>query len=404
MSLLNRSIVFLSSKACANRYTNVAGFARLNRWSSSVVMAMQKNVSSSSNFGVFMSNNNKREFSSNQHQRFLPPPTTPQEEKPSDNPKQGNTTIKALVVILAGAASILVASSMLADDVKAEEQATAEIGNPQSTVREEESKNRYEIEDGINILREILKGKDKSQFSITLYQYQVCPFCCKVRAFLDYNEIPYKIVEVNPLFKSEIKFSKDYKKVPIVVVEGLLNNQLNDSSRIITHLNDVIDTSGKMNTTDVVKWRKWVDDTFVHTLAPNIYRSNEEAVEAFEYISEQNGFGWWQKQAVLYGGSFTMYAVAKRLKKKYGIDNEREAIYACGRKWANEALDPSKGPFHGGNEPDLADLAVYGILSSIEGLRTFNDLSKEVPQIGVWYHTMKNVVNYHKQNKQNKVN
>ncbi|KAG2386906.1 hypothetical protein C9374_001941 [Naegleria lovaniensis] len=399
MSILKRSLCSWSSKALNVANRSVTGTHR--NLTSSVMMAMNQ---SSLNFGVFTTyNNHRREFSINHHQRLLPP-TTPQEDKSSDKSKQGNTKIKALVVILAGAASILVASSMLADDVKAEEQATAEIGNPQSTVRDEESKNRYEIEDGINILREILKGKDKSQYSITLYQYQVCPFCCKVRAFLDYNEIPYKIVEVNPLFKSEIKFSKDYKKVPIVVVEGLLNNQLNDSSRIITHLNDVVDTSGKMNTADVVKWRKWVDDTFVHTLAPNIYRSNEEAVEAFEYISEQNGFGWWQKQAVLYGGSFTMYAVAKRLKKKYGIDNEREAIYACGKKWVNEALDSSKGPFHGGNEPDLADLAVYGILSSIEGLRTFNDLSKEVPQIGVWYHTMKNVVNSHKQNKQNKAN
>lgn len=27
---------------------------------------------------------------------------------------------------------------------------------------------------------------------IVLYQYEVCPFCCKVKAFLDYNNIPYK--------------------------------------------------------------------------------------------------------------------------------------------------------------------------------------------------------------------
>ncbi|KAL9644600.1 hypothetical protein ABK040_015339 [Willaertia magna] len=277
-------------------------------------------------------------------------------------------------------------------ELKAEEQVKEEqaVGNPHSTVRPEEELNRYEIEE-FNALRELLEGKDKNQFDITIYQYQVCPFCCKVRAFLDFHKIPYKMVEVNPLFKSEIKFSKDYKKVPIVVVEGKLNNQLNDSSRIITHLNDILDKEGTMNTKDVVKWRKWVDDSFVHTLAPNIYRSNEEAKEAFEYISEQNGFGWWQKQAVLYGGSFTMYAVAKRLKKRYGIVDERQAIYDCGKKWANEAIGQT-GPFHGGQKPDLADLSVYGILTSIEGLRTFNDLVKEVPQLGAWYDLMKRTV------------
>lgn len=31
---------------------------------------------------------------------------------------------------------------------------------------------------------------------LTLYQYVTCPFCCKVRAFLDYKGINYDIVEV----------------------------------------------------------------------------------------------------------------------------------------------------------------------------------------------------------------
>ena len=49
----------------------------------------------------------------------------------------------------------------------------------------------------------------------TLYQYATCPFCCKVRTFLDFYGIDYDIVEVNPLFRNEIKFS-DYRKVPIL--------------------------------------------------------------------------------------------------------------------------------------------------------------------------------------------
>ncbi len=54
--------------------------------------------------------------------------------------------------------------------------------------------------------------------NITLYQYQSCPFCSKTRAFLDYYGIQYKKVEVNPLFKREMKFSS-YKKVPFIVVD-----------------------------------------------------------------------------------------------------------------------------------------------------------------------------------------
>ena len=45
-------------------------------------------------------------------------------------------------------------------------------------------------------------------------------------AFLDYHDIPYKVVEVNPMGKKELKWS-DYKKVPVLVVDG---EQMNDST------------------------------------------------------------------------------------------------------------------------------------------------------------------------------
>ena len=61
-----------------------------------------------------------------------------------------------------------------------------------------------------------IQKESSSLPSLTLYQYQTCPFCCKTRAFLDYYEIPYNVVEVNPLFRREIKFSK-YRKVPFIV-------------------------------------------------------------------------------------------------------------------------------------------------------------------------------------------
>lgn len=60
--------------------------------------------------------------------------------------------------------------------------------------------------------------KGISDISITLYQYQNCPFCGKVRAFLNYYGIKYNTVEVSPLWKSELSFSK-YKKVPLVMAD-----------------------------------------------------------------------------------------------------------------------------------------------------------------------------------------
>ena len=51
---------------------------------------------------------------------------------------------------------------------------------------------------------------------LTLYQYRTCPFCSKTRAFLDYHGIQYKLVEVNPVFRREIKFTSQ-RKLPFII-------------------------------------------------------------------------------------------------------------------------------------------------------------------------------------------
>lgn len=45
-------------------------------------------------------------------------------------------------------------------------------------------------------------------------------------------------------------------------------------------------------------------------------------------------------------------------------------------------------PFNGGKTPDLADLAVYGVLSSIEGCQAFRDALQKT-SIGGWYKEMR---------------
>ena len=61
---------------------------------------------------------------------------------------------------------------------------------------------------------------DDTGLKLTLYQYQTCPFCCKVRAFLDYYGFAYNVVEVNSVTRKQTKWS-DYKKVPILVCEAV---------------------------------------------------------------------------------------------------------------------------------------------------------------------------------------
>ena len=97
--------------------------------------------------------------------------------------------------------------------------------------------------------------KANKDIHVKLYQYHNCPFCCKVRAFLDYYGIDYEKVEVNPLLKGEIKFST-YRKVPIAIV--------NEQQQVIMHPATFIYTlkPGRFE-------RPWLEN--LHVLAATLY-------------------------------------------------------------------------------------------------------------------------------------
>ncbi|KAJ6359193.1 hypothetical protein OIU76_000835 [Salix suchowensis] len=216
---------------------------------------------------------------------------------------------------------------------------------------------------------------------VVLYQYEACPFCNKVKAYLDYYDIPYKVVEVNPISKKEIKWS-DYKKVPILMVDG---EQLVDSSAIIDKLGNKIhgkeiveSASDKDDDDEEIKWRRWVDNHLVHVLSPNIYRNTSEALESFDYITSNGNFSFAEKITVKYAGAAAMYFVSKKLKKKYNITDERAALYEAAETW-------------GGQSQTLADLAVFGVLRPIRYLRSGRDMVEQT-RIGDWYTRMENSV------------
>lgn len=241
--------------------------------------------------------------------------------------------------------------------------------------------------------------------------------------------------------RQQIKWS-EYKKVPILLayVEGVYQ-QMNDSSMIISALASYLhdrgqglmevvkcypsisftDDDGKLKT-DILnryflmyqgnipegktnesvlkerKWRKWVDDVLVHTLSPNVYRTREEAVQAFNWFSQvgewEKHFSAWERYLVIYVGAYAMWIIGKRLKKKHNLkDNVRVSLYdACNHWMKSIKLQGTK--FMGGDTPDLSDLAAYGVLSSIEGCSTFKDLLQHT-SVGPWYDSMKDTIQRH---------
>ncbi|XP_019276548.2 prostaglandin E synthase 2 isoform X2 [Panthera pardus] len=236
-----------------------------------------------------------------------------------------------------------------------------------------------------------------------------------------------QVVEVNPVRRAEIKFSS-YRKVPILLAqEGESLQQLNDSSVIISALKtylvsgqpleDIITYyppmkavndqgkevtefcnkywlmldekeaqrmyGGKEARTEEMKWRQWADDWLVHLISPNVYRTPAEALASFDYIVREGKFGTVEGAVAKYMGAAAMYLISKRLKSRHHLqDDVREDLYEAANKWV--AAVGKDRPFMGGQQPNLADLAVYGVLRVMEGLEAFDDLMRHT-HIQPWY-------------------
>mmetsp|Transcript_4789 Transcript_4789/g.7245 ORF Transcript_4789/g.7245 Transcript_4789/m.7245 type:complete len:318 (+) Transcript_4789:41-994(+) len=231
---------------------------------------------------------------------------------------------------------------------------------------------------------------------ISLFQYKICPFCNKVKAVMDYLGVQYRTVEVNPLTKKEIKFSKDYQKVPVVLIG---QDCLKDSHSIINSMverikmenlskSDIFDDFVSEN---AIKWAKFADDKLAILLYPNITRSFGESLQAFSYIKKVDSFNSFEKYSNLMIGSFAMWMAQGKIKKKYGIKDERESLQKAISLWTNEI----KGrQFLGQNEPNLGDLCIFGCLRAIEGLDAFDDIMRDNVELDKWYKRVVKVLEY----------
>lgn len=87
-----------------------------------------------------------------------------------------------------------------------------------------------------------------------------------------------------------------------------------------------------------------------------------------------------------------MWAAQGKIKKKYNIEDEREALFTAIKTWT-DALEAEEGPFVGGHRPNLGDLCVFGCIKAIEGLDTHKDVLA-LDGVGQWYQHMKTTLDY----------
>ncbi len=212
---------------------------------------------------------------------------------------------------------------------------------------------------------------------ITLYQFQSCPFCSKVRALLTFIKEPFEVVEVSPFGMKELSFT-DHKKVP-VLKDG--DEVIVESATIIEHINKKY---AKFTVNDDAKeWTDWIDQTLVHYLPPLIHPDFKTSLNNFQRIIKPGQFGWLKGKFVRFAGAIAMPKVARKMKNKYNIVNAESEFLDAIDHWSNNGLKGND--FFGGDKPDYVDCSVFGVLNSCHELGVVKRAMQHSKEFALWY-------------------
>ena len=222
---------------------------------------------------------------------------------------------------------------------------------------------------------------------ITLYQFQLCPFCHKVRAALELKGVPYQQIEVAPGNKKELPALPEGapRKVPVLQAGDQL---LWDSTTILTQIDELAPRAevklGRAeggHTDEVLSFEDWVDDELMPALPTVIYDTWGNAMRAAQITARESNFGAWEAFKVRVGGSLIMKLIVKRILKRKGRTD--------GHSWLAECLDRAEEalgekPFVTGEAPTIADAALHGAFKCVEEFPVFEQFRSR-PTLIAWF-------------------
>ena len=282
------------------------------------------------------------------------------------------------------------------------------------------------------------QGRSESEVGtlgrIFIYQYNCCPFCGKVKGVLDYYNIPYSLIEVSPITKSQLpnknKFLHD-RNVPILLAAKASSgpNKYHIDQKITYKSNVIISTlleylcvNGQMpqneynrsKSTIIDAWHEWMDNNLIpHIYAAIDYDSydisylnklfndgkNKENEEnstdiMFRYLKEFKKF---ETMAIT---TFPIQQICAQLfhnqaiqiRHKYGIQKGSDIKNL--KETMNEWHQVTKISFHGGSKPDIADIMAFGIFRTFDNIPLIKQLIQET-QLTEWYETVQEMVGQH---------
>lgn len=175
----------------------------------------------------------------------------------------------------------------------------------------------------------------------------------------------------------ELDFT-DHKKVPVLRDDDEI---IVESAAIVDYINDNYAHAPKSE--DSSQWAKWVDNTLVHYLPPLIHPDFSTSWKNFGKIMTTEQYPWYKSMIVRLGGSIVMPKVAKKMKAKHKINDEKSEFLDAIDHWSSVGLGDKL--FYGGDKPDFIDCSVFGVLRSGNELGVVNMAKTHNSKFSAWY-------------------
>lgn len=215
----------------------------------------------------------------------------------------------------------------------------------------------------------------------TIYSFKTCPFCFKIRALLGSRGINYADVEVDPMKKTELKWS-EWTAVPVFVdSDGAAMNESNDILHYIDSKHGTLfPREGENEEQD--RWMEYSNKILGKSIVAVIYETYSTSLQALDYVTKIDKFSAKDKMVNKWLGAVAMRMVGKSRAKLF--DEAPRPNMKTQLDLMGEAIAEN---FFGGSAPNGADFANYGILRSMQGLNGF-DIVENHTNVWPWYNKM----------------
>ncbi len=210
--------------------------------------------------------------------------------------------------------------------------------------------------------------------AIILHQFQISPYCEKIRKVLDYKGLAYVRKEAPMEGRPELKKKTGRTKVPVIVVG---NEWITDSTTICDWLDErypvkPVHPKGQRDRALNALLEDWADEALSSTLQPFKWCQGDNAAKLMQTSARRYPDSLKIKALAFAGQRALVYQMNQQVKSRGWKANTELFDYQLDR--LNELL--SDGPYCFGKEPMSADFAAYGLMKLFEGLEGFDHIGR----------------------------